>query len=253
MNTAEAITMPGSAGPSGVKSGEGHGRDHALLADQAYDAIVDLILTYQLRLGERTSVAQLADRLGLGKTPVKEAIARLEAEGLLSVSGRSGTTVKEIDAVTAQQLFALRRNLEAFAVDDAVRLVTELQLEELRFLLDQLRWPSGDSLRLHQAAAHFVKANVRFHAAIVACARNPTLDRLYAQVQLQAQIVVYIYRLTDSRKQQIMNDRYEQHETIYKALAARDAALLKRLLNQHSSITEAGVLDSLRRDSGGAF
>jgi len=235
-----------------AKSFLNDGKDRALLADQAYDAIVDLILTYQLRLGERTSVALLADRLGLGKTPVKEAIARLEAEGLLSVSGRSGTTVKEIDAVTAQQLFALRRHLEVFAVDDAVRFVTEPQLEELRFLLDQLRWPSSDSSRLNQAAARFVRANVRFHMAVVACARNPTLDRLYAQVQLQTQIVVYIYRLTGSHVERIMNDRYEQHEAIYDALAARDAKLLKQLLDQHAAITEQGVLDSLEHDAQSA-
>jgi len=252
MNTVEPIIAAGRKNPGRNSNGEADDDKPAPLADQAYDAIVDLILSYQLRLGERTSVAQLADRLGLGKTPVKEAIARLEVEGLLAVSGRSGTTVKEIDAVTAQQLFALRRNLENFAVDDAVRFVTEAQLKELRLLLSQLRWPSGGSSRLHQAAASFVRANVRFHSAIVACARNPTLDRVYAQVQLQAQIVVYLYRLADSHKEKIMNDKYDQHEAIYKALAARDAALLKRLLSQHAAITEAGVLDSLGRDSRSA-
>lgn len=246
MRTAETAIIPDSPSLSFVNNASG--ADRTLLADQAYDAIVDLILSYQLRLGERTSVAQLADRLALGKTPVKEAIARLEAEGLLSVSGRSGTTVKEIDATTAQQLFALRRNLEAFAVDDAVRFVTEEDLKGLRVLLEQLRWPS-DSSGLHQAAARFVRSNVRFHAAIVACARNATLDRLYAQVQLQAQIVVYIYRLTDSHKERIMNDKYEQHEAIYNALADRDAARLQHLLDQHAAITENGVLDALRRDT----
>lgn len=251
MNSVEPLITADRKSPVRNRNGEAQDRKPVPLADQAYDAIVDLILSYQLRLGERTSVAQLADRLGLGKTPVKEAIARLEVEGLLAVSGRSGTTVKEIDVVTAQQLFSLRRNLEDFAVDDAVRLVTEAQLKELRLLLGQLRWPSGGS-QLHQAAASFVRANVRFHSAIVACARNPTLDRVYAQVQLQAQIVVYLYRLTDSHKEKIMNDKYDQHEAIYKALAARDAALLKRLLSQHAAITEAGVLDSLGGDSRSA-
>jgi DNA-binding GntR family transcriptional regulator len=221
------------------------GKDKTLLADQAHDAIIDLILSYRLRMGERTSVVQLAERLSLGRTPVKEAIARLEAEGLLAVSGRSGTTVKEIDATTARQLFALRRTLEAFAVDDAIRLVTRAELDELRQLLAGLRW-RNDAPGLHQAAASFVRNNVRFHAAIVACARNPTLDRLYAQVQLQAQIVSYIYRLTESHKDQAMIDRYQQHKAIYQALEARDAETLRRLLEEHSATTEAAVLASLQ-------
>lgn len=238
-------TPSASGGLRPALPAQANGKKHILLADQAHDAIVDLILSYQLRLGERTSVAQLADRLSLGRTPVKEAIARLEAEGLLSVSGRSGTTVKNIDATTARQLFALRGNLESFAVDDVVNLVTDEQIKGLYALLDQLKWPSGESLRAYQATAPFVRANVKFHAAIVACARNPTLDRLYAQVQLQAQIVVYIYRLTGSHKDEIMNDKYEQHLAIYNAVAARDAGALRTSLHEHAAITEAGVLESL--------
>ncbi len=232
--------------PEPTVEGTASGKDKTLLADQAHDAIIDLILSYRLRMGERTSVVQLADRLSLGRTPVKEAIARLETEGLLTVSGRSGTTVKEIDATTARQLFALRRLLEAFAVDDATQLVTSAELDELRQLLARLRWPRKGSSQLHQAEASFVRDNVRFHAAIVACAHNPTLDRLYAQVQLQAQIVVYIYRLTENHKEQAMNERYRQHQAIYKALESRDAATLKRLLDEHSATTEAAVLESLQ-------
>ena len=100
-------------------------------------------------------------------------------------------------------------------------------------------------MRVYQATARFVRTDVEFHAAIVACARNLTLDRLYAQVQLQAQIVAYIYRLTGSRKNEIMTDKYDEHRAIYDALAARDADALRASLDEHASITEAGILESL--------
>lgn len=217
----------------------GHETGSLSLSDQAYDAIVNLILTYQLRLGERTSVAQLAERLKLGRTPVKEAIARLEAEGLLSVSGRSGTTVKEIDSESARQLFALRRHLEAFAVDEAVKYVTEEQLKELHALLTQLNW-STDAV-----PGHYVRSNVRFHAAIVACANNPTLNRLYGQIQLQTQIVVYLYHMTNSTKEKVIRTKYQEHVDIYDALVKRDAKRLRVLLDQHAATTERSVIDSL--------
>ncbi|PQZ24497.1 GntR family transcriptional regulator [Ochrobactrum vermis] len=218
-------------------------RDQILLADQAYDAIIDLILSYQLRLGERTSVAQLAERLSLGRTPVKEAIARLQAEGLLSVAGRSGTTVREIDVTTARQLFALRRNLEGFAVEDAVRFVTEKDLQDLRLLLAQLQWSPDPSSNLYQMAARYVRSNVRFHATIVRCARNATLDRLYGQVQMQAQIVIYLYHLGSDHG--AMDKKYQEHAAILAALEQRDAATLRQLLESHAVATEESVVKSL--------
>jgi GntR family transcriptional regulator, rspAB operon transcriptional repressor len=219
--------------------------DRLSLADQAYDAIVDLILTYQLHLGARTSVAQLAERLGLGRTPVKEAISRLEAEGLLTVSGRSGTTVKEIDADSARQLFALRRHLESFAVNEAVRNVTAEKLRELRTLLEQLRWTSESDSGPRMAAANYVRSNVRFHAAVVSCAANPILDRIYAQIQLQTQIVVFLYHMTSSVKEKIIKRKYAEHVAIYKALEARNADKLRELLDEHAARTEMSVLESL--------
>ncbi|CAM5196840.1 DNA-binding GntR family transcriptional regulator OS=Castellaniella defragrans OX=75697 GN=HNR28_001954 PE=4 SV=1 [Castellaniella defragrans] len=246
MNQLDTMTHSGGDGPSAdTDSFDSPQKDRAPLADQAYDAIIDLILSYQLRLGERTSVSQLADRLSLGRTPVKEAIARLESEGLLSVAGRSGTTVNDIDARTARQLFALRRVLENFAVDEAVLNVTDEDLRRIEGLLTELTWPQSESASLRRDLARYVRSNVRFHAAIVGCARNPTLDRLYAQVQLQAQIVVYLYRMGSDSTDRAVSNKYREHAAIYEALRERDARKLKTLLENHAESTETMVLGLL--------
>ena len=237
---APTIRPPASRQDPASRGGE----DAPMASDQAYEAIIDLILTHQLRLGERTSVVQLADRLSLGRTPVKEAIARLEAEGLLSVAGRSGTTVNTIDAATARQLFALRRHLENFAVEDAVRGVTEPELARLRVLLSELKQSTASVANVYQDAARYVKANVRFHAALVAAAHNPTLDRLYAQVQMQAQIVTYLYHLGVNSN--AIGKRQREHAAILKALEARDADRLRALLQDHACATEASVIAALQ-------
>jgi GntR family transcriptional regulator, rspAB operon transcriptional repressor len=214
-------------------------------AELAYAAIVNLILSYQLRPGERTSVIQLSDRLKLGRTPVKEAITRLQAEGLLTVTGRSGTTVREVTAESARQIFALRRALEAFAVDDAVRLADANDFERLKSLLSAMgEAGTGDYF---QDAARFVRANVEFHSTIVAAARNPSLDRLYAQVQIQAQIVTYLYHRGENPK--AAKQRQSEHAKILKALMARDHRLLKELLAEHAKATESAVLQCVPRES----
>jgi DNA-binding GntR family transcriptional regulator len=215
-----------------------------LASEQAYNTIVDLILCRDLRPGERTSVNLLATRLRLGRTPIKEAITRLQAEGVLSVAGRSGTTVKTIGAAEAAQLFALRRTLEEFAADFAVRNVTKRQLARLRELLKVMAATSvGKAAEDASAAARFVRANVAFHATLLGAAGNPFLDRLYGQLQLQAQIMSYLlHRGFDPAA---AKKRQREHEGIVAALVAGNAGLLKQNLRNHAAGTEAVILRAL--------
>jgi GntR family transcriptional regulator, rspAB operon transcriptional repressor len=211
--------------------------------EQAYAGIVNLILTGNLRPGERTSVKLLAGRLGLGRTPVKEAITRLETEGVFSVAGRSGTTVKGIDAEEARQVFALRRMLEDFAAAEAVRNIEPSEIETLKALLRELKETSLGGGNGPASAARFVRANVAFHAAIVAAAHNPYLDRLYGQIQLQVQIVSYLLVRGENRDAARM--RQKEHEAILEALESRDAELLRERLRTHSEVTEQEILSAL--------
>lgn len=213
------------------------------VADQAYAKIVDLILLRELRPGERTSVNLLADRLGYGRTPIKEAITRLQTEGVLTVVGRSGTTVNAISASDARQLFALRRTLEESAVDDAVVNVTVQEIRSLKRLLDDLRTSSFDRRDAVKSGAQFVHANAAFHSAIIAAAKNLFLSRLYSQIQIQAQIVTYlVHRGYDEKS---ARKRQQEHEGIVAALEARNANLLKKRLREHAETSEGVILSSL--------
>jgi len=217
--------------------------DRGSASDEAYGKIVDLILIRELRPGERTSVNLLADRLALGKTPIKEAITRLQTEGVLTVVGRSGTTVKSISAEEARQLFALRRVLEEFAADAIVKNISRADILNLHKLLRELKANSYNPTDIIQSSANFVRANVAFHSTIVSTAMNPFLNRLYAQLQIQAQIVTYLvhrgYDLKAARRRQA------EHEEIVSALEHRDARQLRRILRIHAETSENVILQSL--------
>jgi DNA-binding GntR family transcriptional regulator len=218
----------------------------ASAAEQAYAAIVDLILTQGLRPGERTSVYLLSERLGIGRTPVKEAVNRLVAEGLLSVSGRSGTTLKTLSRSETKHLFSLRQALEDFAAVPAAANLTPEQLRRLQALLKELERTSLDTKDIVRSAADFVKANVAFHAIIVAAAGNPFLDRLYGQLQMQVQIVTYLVRRGIDMS--AARQRQKEHEDIVAALQAGDGRLLRRLLQEHAAATEAAILRAMPKD-----
>jgi DNA-binding GntR family transcriptional regulator len=208
-------------------------------ADAAYSGIIDLVLNSELRPGERTSVNLLAARLDLGRTPVKEAITRLQTEGLLSVAGRSGTMVKQIDRDQTEQLFALRRALEDFAADFAVKNITAEDLNKIRQCLKDL----GRS----NTTSEFVRANVEFHSLIVGAAANPFLVRLYGQLQIQLQIVSYLVQRGFGTK--AADARQKEHATIVKALEKKDAQALKQALRKHVITSEQAILASLQAES----
>lgn len=234
--------MPRAAKSDGRQAGKSASKELSA-ADQAYNGIIDLVLYNELRPGERTSVNLLAARLKLGRTPVKEAITRLQTEGLLTVFGRSGTMVNRADATQIEHLFALRKAMEDFAAEGAVRHVATEQLAELRELVGKMRVYSANRNDI-RSAADFVRANVAFHALIVAATGNPFLIRLYAQLQMQLQIITYlVHRGFDPKA---AAQRQREHEGIYKAVAAKNAKLLKALLRQHAQATEVVILATLR-------
>jgi DNA-binding GntR family transcriptional regulator len=216
------------------RESNGAGADDRSAAEQAYDAIVELILNYELRAGERTSINLLSDRLQLGRTPTKDAITRLQTEGVLSVVGRSGTTVNSVGPQEITQILALRRALEDFAADQTPGRISDEQVAALRALLSEMR---DNSLAGIQANARFIKANVAFHRAIVAAAGNPFLDRFYSQLQLHLQMVTYLARRGFDRD--AAERRQREHEAMVDALAAGDMPTLKALLREHTRSIEA--------------
>ncbi len=211
-------------------------------ADRAYARILDLILTRELRPNERTSVNLLADRLSLGRTPIKEAITRLETEGVLTVVGQSGTMVNGIGSDQVRQIFSLRRLLEDHAVKDVVRNITAAEIAELRRLLTQMRDNGSDETDMIRSGANFVRANIALHSIIVAAARNSFLDRLYSQLQVRLQVASFLVHRGYNPAGKI---RQHEHEDILAALERRDANALRRTLRAHAKTGEALILRSL--------
>ncbi|MBR9823896.1 MAG: GntR family transcriptional regulator [Rhodobacteraceae bacterium] len=207
----------------------------ASAVELAYDGIIGLVLTGRLRPGERTSVYLLTDVLGIGRTPVREAINRLQSEGFLSVSGRSGTIVNPIDADRARQILALRRCLECFAADYAVANMTEEALARIS--------QAAESLFAAGTTAAFVRANTDFHSGIVSLAGNPTLDRFYAQLQIQLTVAVYLAGRGENEAAESL--RKQEHNAILTALRAGDTEALKRAINAHIDTTERAILSQV--------
>lgn len=211
--------------------------------ERAYDAIVDLIVRQELRPGEATSVMALSQRLGIGRTPTKEAITRLSTEGLLTVKGRRGTYVTRLNEQDVRHLFALRKLFEEHAAFSAAQRITDAQLAELEQILERMR---KESLEEPRSLPQFVSSDVKFHNIIIEAAGNPYLLAQYRNLHLHQLIITYLFNSNLRSAER----RQGEHVAIVEALKRRDGEALCRALGEHASNVEAAIIGSMREMRG---
>src|SRR5436190_9668168 len=107
------------------------------LSTRVYDEIKDLILCNEILPGQKLHHQQLSERLGVSRTPVREALTRLVQEGYVSFLPNRGFTCKEIRMQEAEELYDLREALEAFAVEKAIENLTDDGLEDIVIKVDR--------------------------------------------------------------------------------------------------------------------
>jgi DNA-binding GntR family transcriptional regulator len=219
--------------------------DRTRASDSVFEVLRDSILTRVFRPGARLDVKAVANQLGVSPTPVKDAITRLAAEGLIDVRPRSGTFVAEISPQAVAETFEIRRALECLAAETLVPRITPELIARFEKLIDALELPvdDDDSRRLHD------ENNVEFHLLLVEASGNQRLLELYHSLNAHLTIArIHLRRRPDAGR---LDQERREHRAIVDALAARNAKRLVEALGQH--IKRAGVAlveDVTRAQSG---
>jgi DNA-binding GntR family transcriptional regulator len=186
-----------------------------LLRDQVKQEVLDLVMSGELNGSERIAEAALAERLGVSRTPVREALVRLEEEGVMcSVPGK-GFSVMPLSAGQARDLYPVISALEGLAIRSAEELP---DLERARSLNEQMLAHQTDDEVCRRLDAEF-------HATLVAKATNQRLRNLLADQQqvlarYEAAYMRYTAQHPDSRR--TMATSVAEHDLILDALAAGD-------------------------------
>ena len=137
------------------------------LTDEAYAQLEEAIVTMQLRPGSAVSEAMLAERLGIGRTPIREALQRLAREHLVVVLPQRGILVSEIDVKRQLRLLEVRREVERLIVRSAARRATPAEREEFAQLAASMYRAAE-----RNDAKTFVRGDKRFNDLCLAAARN---------------------------------------------------------------------------------
>jgi DNA-binding GntR family transcriptional regulator len=204
------------------------------LQDDICGTLREDILSCRLLPGTELREQALAARLGVSKSPVREALLRLAAERLVSIRPRQGYQVTPVSVASAADLLQFRAVLELAAVRGAARAATAAQRAAL---LDAARYEGG--------ADGFIAYNRRFHAALAACCGNALLARATTDTIAQADRLVYLslHALQGRDPQRLV----AEHAELAAAVAVGDARAAVRKMREHLGAAERRILDALKR------
>ncbi|MFE7835435.1 GntR family transcriptional regulator [Streptomyces sp. NPDC057474] len=209
------------------------GGEELSLAERAYRIIRDRLVMLEIRAGAPINEEQLAQSLGVGRTPVREALKRLQYERLITAYPRRGTFATEVNITDLAHISEVRQELEPLAAAQAARRATATDRATLTVLRRELE--SADSGR--QDATELMHLDLQVHRAIYAATHNPYLeDTLVHYDNLATRIwCLFVDRLSD------MAGHVEEHGPLIEAIVAGDPDKAAHLARTHVAGFEQAI------------
>lgn len=213
-------------------------------ADDVYLAIKDALATGSYSPGQYLREEQLAKSLGVSRTPVREALRRLDAEGWVETRPNYGVRVKAWTLQDVREIFEARQLIEPFLAARAAAHITPPDIERLKTLAEAMleitRQPSTTASR----EAWFI-ANGEFHAIVTAAANNARLDRSLRSMK-ETPLIKWTF---DTYGDEDRARSARQHFEIVAALEQRNAAWAEAITRCHILAAEKAVIDRYNRES----
>jgi DNA-binding GntR family transcriptional regulator len=203
------------------------------MVERIYQQLKDDIFEFRLLPGDRFSENEVAERVQASRTPVRQALYRLEREGYLQVYFRSGWQVRAFDFNYFEELYDVRIVLESAAL---ARL--EHMALEGHPVIDELKatWQVSEGERL-QDAAQVSALDERFHCALVEAAGNAEMARMHLEITEKIRII----RRLDFTQAPRVDATYSEHGQILDAILQRRTEQARQMLNTHITLSKQEV------------
>ena len=206
------------------------------LRDVVFKTLRQGILTGELKPGERLLEMHLAQRLGVSRTPIREAMRKLELEGLVIMVPRRGAEVANISSKSLKDVLEVRVALDSLAASLACERITQEGLDELHRACEEFAKTTREK---KLDATKIAKADVALHDVIVRATGNERLQQMISNLSEQ----MYRYRFEYIKDASYHARLIEEHERIYEYIRLRDKEkavdeITKHIHNQLTSIME---------------
>ena len=202
------------------------------LTEQAYTVLRRRIITCALEPGAEVSELDLADNLGMSKTPVREALARLALEGYVDTYPRRGYRVRSITFRDVNDVFDVRVFLEPAAAALAAARMSPATIDGIERLA-QVSYAPGEG----ESVESFVAANREYHTAIAAASGNPRLAALVVAYLDESERFFYI----GARHRDVNFETNHDHTALVDAFRRKDPPAAQRIMASHIEHTRSGL------------
>ena len=211
--------------------------DYKPLREVIFDTLREAIITGELKPGERLMEVKLAEKMGVSRTPVREAIRMLELEGLVDMLPRKGAHVAELSVKDIMDVLEVRASMDSLAAKLAAERITDEEIKELKQIQVQfVSYADKDNLQ------GTIKKDVEFHELIYRASRNDRLLQIANNLREQVQRFRVIYLKDYSSPRNLI----KEHEDICSAISERDLDLAQRYAQTHINNQEKVIIKAIK-------
>jgi DNA-binding GntR family transcriptional regulator len=214
--------------------------DYKPLRDVIFNTIREAIIAGELKPGERLMEVQLAEKMGVSRTPVREAIRKLELEGMVEMIPRKGAHVAEVSVKDIMDVLEVRASLDGLATSLAATRITPEEIKELKHVYTQfVTNVEKDNV------SGTIKKDVEFHDVIYRASRNEKLIQISNNLKEQVQRfrVIYLKGFGSTR------DVIREHEQIIEAITTNNSDMALKIAYDHIKKQEETIIKALKRNS----
>jgi len=204
------------------------------LREIVFEHLREAIMAGALRPGERLMELQLAEDMGVSRTPVREAIRKLELEGLVSMIARRGAYVSDLSIRDIVETFEVRAALESLAAGLAAERIVPEELEQLERVLVEI-----GECELEGDVNRAVELDEKFHALLFAATRNSRLSQIVSNLREQ----IARFRRTSLATPGRIRAVFYEHKRIIEAISDRNSTLAQTLAKEHIESAEQSLME----------
>lgn len=215
------------------------------LADQIIDQLREAIVKGQIAAGEPLRVAQLARSLGVSQGPIREALARLEREGLVIMRPNRTALVAQLTWKDFEQVYSLRLALETLAVQCVVRNITSAEIDELQAIVDHMVQRVSGEIAEKEAA----DLDLQFHDALYRMSQHKRLQSFWEDLRPQ----IYIFLLSRNVANADFRQQMVGHQEIVDLIREGDAEQVVACIEEHIGFAYQRISHRYKKESGDAL
>jgi len=211
------------------------------LSEIVYEKIKDSIITHVYKFGSRLYLKNLSAEMNVSMIPVREALRKLEQEGLIEIIPNRGAIVKTYTIKDLIEIYDLRRQLESLAVEILVNKINQSNLDKLKRIceMDEKSLGKGN-LEDHN------KYNRKFHESLINFSQNSRLIKFYNELSGQMYTLVSITTILAYTNGEGAKHNIRKHREIIKAIEQKDAEQAKKIIQEHIQLSKELALKRVK-------